>query len=249
MFDTKKICDVVEKFFLCTHIPTKAIAVDGKLLHSAGYEKESEDLFRNNNLFKIIKSELEKKEELSYITVNCPNNIKFTANYICIKHKDKGFFIIGPYTSEFLKNDAPIYKPSCCIPHIVSLLENIGGDQLLPKVAESKDDSRYSSFVRNAINYINNNYERPITLQEVVNYISINKSYFCTLFKKETGKTYSQYLNEFRVSKSKQLLQDRSLSILDIALSVGFNNQNYFNMTFKKLTNKTPLEFRNSIYS
>ena len=51
-------------------------------------------------------------------------------------------------------------------------------------------------------------------------------------------------MNEVRVEKSKELLREGNLSTLSIALSVGFNNQNYFNMTFKKLTGMTPLQYR-----
>ncbi|MCS4481841.1 helix-turn-helix domain-containing protein [Clostridium botulinum] len=47
------------------------------------------------------------------------------------------------------------------------------------------------------------------------------------------------------MEKSKELLTKNDLSILEIALSVGFNNQNYFSSTFKKFNNKTPIEFRN----
>ncbi|MGO1468637.1 MAG: helix-turn-helix domain-containing protein [Tissierella sp.] len=78
-------------------------------------------------------------------------------------------------------------------------------------------------------------------------YLNVNKCYFCSLFKKETGKTFTQFLNELRVKKSMDLLKEGNLSMLDIALDVGFNNQNYYNITFKKITNKTPSEYKNSL--
>ncbi len=54
-----------------------------------------------------------------------------------------------------------------------------------------------------------------------------------------------KFLNEIRIEKSKDLLLRGDLSILDVSLSVGFNNQNYYNTVFKKLINMTPLEYRN----
>nr|WP_242568136.1 helix-turn-helix transcriptional regulator [Clostridium botulinum] len=63
--------------------------------------------------------------------------------------------------------------------------------------------------------------------------------------KKRNGENFSQLVNEIRIEKSKELLTKNDLSILEIALSVGFNNQNYFSSTFKKFNNKTPIEFRN----
>jgi len=77
--------------------------------------------------------------------------------------------------------------------------------------------------------------------------LNINKCYFCSIFKKETGLTFINYLNSYKIEKSKELLKNTNLSLLDIALSVGFNNQSYYSTVFKKITCKTPLEFREEI--
>ena len=77
--------------------------------------------------------------------------------------------------------------------------------------------------------------------------ININKSYFCKIFKSETGYTFTNYLNIFRVEKSKNLLKNPNMSLLDVAVSVGFNSQNYYSSVFKKITNKTPLEYKQEI--
>jgi len=92
--------------------------------------------------------------------------------------------------------------------------------------------------------YVKANYRKPLILEEVSAHFELNKCYFCSVLKKELGKTFSQLVNEIRIEKSKELLLENRLSILDIALAVGFNNQNYFNMAFKKLTGMTPLTFR-----
>ena len=92
--------------------------------------------------------------------------------------------------------------------------------------------------------YVEQNFDRQLKLEDVASYFHLNKCYFCSVLKKELGKTFSQIVNEVRVEKSKELLREGKLSTLSIALSVGFNNQNYFNMTFKKLTGMTPLQYR-----
>ena len=102
---------------------------------------------------------------------------------------------------------------------------------------------QYFDHVRKAVDYINSNYNNDLTLLDVANYLNINKSYLCTLLKKETGKTFTQLLNEM----SKNLLLENKSSMLNIALQVGFNNQNYFNITFKKITGMTPIEYRSNI--
>lgn len=99
--------------------------------------------------------------------------------------------------------------------------------------------------INKAICYTCHNYWEPLTIERMAEYLGLNKCYFCQLFKKETGKTYSQFLNEIRIEKSKELLKNTDMSILDIALSVGYNNQNYYTMAFKKITGVTPLKYRN----
>ena len=64
------------------------------------------------------------------------------------------------------------------------------------------------------------------------------------MFKKETGHTFINYLNNYKIEKSKELLKNTNMSLLDISLEVGFNNQSYYSTIFKKYTNMTPLEYR-----
>ena len=64
------------------------------------------------------------------------------------------------------------------------------------------------------------------------------------MFKKETGQTFINYLNNYKIEKSKNLLKNTNMTLLDISLEVGFNNQSYYSTIFKKYTNMTPLEYR-----
>lgn len=94
---------------------------------------------------------------------------------------------------------------------------------------------------------MNINYSESITLGDMAKHLGLNKCYFCDLFKKETGKTYSQVLNEIRIEKSLELLLNTNMTILEIALTVGYNNQNYYNMAFKKIMGTTPFKYRNNM--
>ena len=105
-------------------------------------------------------------------------------------------------------------------------------------------DKSAGLYGKRVLEYIEENYERSLDLADVAAYFHLNKCYFCSVLKKELGKTFSQLVNEFRIQKSKELLEEGRLSTLEIALTVGFNNQNYFNMTFKKITGMTPLQYR-----
>ena len=87
-------------------------------------------------------------------------------------------------------------------------------------------------------------YDKSINITDLCEHLNLNKSYFCSTFKTTTGHTFCHFLNHFRIEKSKKLLLETDLNMLDIALSVGFNNQNYYCTMFKKFTGKTPLQYR-----
>ncbi len=104
--------------------------------------------------------------------------------------------------------------------------------------------SKNVEIIRRAVNYINENYKKAITLESIANYVHLNSSYFSTLFKKETGMKFSDYLNKVRIEESKKLLKDIGISILEVSLEVGFEDQSYYSKVFRKVTGMTPKEYR-----
>ncbi len=95
-----------------------------------------------------------------------------------------------------------------------------------------------------AVNYIHNNFERDISLKDIAGFVFLSPSYFTRAFKEETGMSPINYLLKVRIDRAKELLTDTGLKISDIALSVGFSNQQRFNEMFKKHTKVTPLQYR-----
>lgn len=103
---------------------------------------------------------------------------------------------------------------------------------------------RYREAITAAIKYINENYTGSIYIEDACKIAMMSQSYFTYLFKQITGNTFVEYVNNLRVGKAMQLLQDSSASITDICFSVGFNNAGYFNRVFKKETGLSPLQYR-----
>ncbi len=95
-----------------------------------------------------------------------------------------------------------------------------------------------------SINYIHNNFEREISLGDIAKFVFLSSSYFARAFKEETGLSPISYLLKIRIERAKELLSDTELKISDIALSVGFSNQQRFNEMFKKYAGQTPLQYR-----
>lgn len=108
-----------------------------------------------------------------------------------------------------------------------------------------QNTNKNSEVVKNAIQYITQNYNTPLTLEDTANHVHLNPSYFSTLFKQSCGSSFKEYLNYIRIEESKNLLTNTSYSIIDIAIAVGFENQSYFTKVFKKFTGLTPKQYRN----
>lgn len=242
------IQETIRKTFLCTHIPICSFEFDGTPLSSAGYNSQLEERFYRQNIFEQAKQQLLNTAEDQAVTLTCTDSVAYTALLICSKNINRGLHILGPYTTcQRTTVSGILYKPECCIPHIITLIRNIAADSLYVKQKVTTFYKMpYSLYVKKALDCLDARYHEPLTLDDIANTLSISKSYFCSLFKKETGKTFSRYLNEIRIEKSKELLLKETGSILDVALAVGFNNQNYYTVLFKKFTKLTPLEFRNN---
>ncbi|MCL2865028.1 MAG: AraC family transcriptional regulator [Lachnospiraceae bacterium] len=95
-----------------------------------------------------------------------------------------------------------------------------------------------------SLKYIATNYMKELNVDIICEEVSFSKFYFCKLFKEHTGQTVHQYLSEFRVNKSKELLTYSKLSINAIATSVGFHNTLTYSRAFKNFLHMTPSEYR-----
>lgn len=239
----KYIKEVLERFYLTSHVAIQAFQSDGHHIHSFGYNDKLNRMFDFHDIYGKMSAKMANYKSDNFVTIPIPGDIYYTSCFICQKNKHKGIFILGPYS--YTKNNSMniVYKPIWILPDLISLLNSIWGD------CQDNPDTKckiYNLHVKSAINYMDGRYNEEITLSNLAAYLNINKSYFSSIFKKETGKPFTQYLNEVRIEKSKYMLKEDHASMLDIALAVGFNNQNYFNIMFKKYTNSTPLEFKNT---
>jgi len=92
--------------------------------------------------------------------------------------------------------------------------------------------------------YVICNASREFSLEEVASHIGMNKSAFCTFFKKASGQTFVEYLNDYRVKMACKLLCDGNMAVSDACFQAGFNSVPYFNRVFKKATGLPPKEYR-----
>lgn len=103
----------------------------------------------------------------------------------------------------------------------------------------------YSRNIRKCLAFINENYQKNLSLKEIADYVDVNMSYLSTLFKQEMNVNISSYINEYRIGKAKELIRDSNLHMYEIAMQVGFDNPYYFSKVFKESVGMTCMEYRN----
>lgn len=233
------IISVLKDFYECCNIPVKAISYHLEEIYTIGYN----DYFDNIYPAKKIEDDISNlDDDTSSLDVKIDNNLYYKVVLISKFNKNKGYFVLGPILSKPSSNNKyniP-YRSIECSNYISQFILSICD----AKFKKNMDNKSYNPYIRKAIEYVHENYSEDINIESLCNYLDINKCYFCSLFKKSTGYTFSYFLNHFRIEKSKSLLKDTDLNLLDIAISVGFNNQNYYSMVFKKYTNQSPSVYR-----
>jgi AraC family transcriptional regulator len=122
--------------------------------------------------------------------------------------------------------------------------------RLLGNYAANAFDSRCRSAgvpackLRRIIEYINDNLTKDLTLADIAHVAGMNPHYFSRAFKQATGTPPHRYVTNCRVEKAKRLLAEDEMPLVDIGLSVGFQNQSHFTTLFHKVTGVTPKAYR-----
>ncbi len=119
-------------------------------------------------------------------------------------------------------------------------------DHFIDAVYESRNTKNFK-LITEAMEYIKENYNKELTLDEVAQSVFISPYYLSHLFKDELGKTFVEYLTEVRINEAKKLLKNTKKSITRIAEEVGYYDSSYFSKVFKKQEGMTPQQYRRLI--
>ena len=110
-------------------------------------------------------------------------------------------------------------------------------------IRDQKEDQSNSA-VKKAMLYIQENYSRDISLDDVSSQVNISPYYFSKIFKEETGENFIEYLTRVRIDKAKELLVDANVSVKEAGIQSGYSDPNYFSRIFKKQMDMTPSEYK-----
>lgn len=112
------------------------------------------------------------------------------------------------------------------------------------RINDRFDTSKNQQKIKQAIEYIQENYDRDLNMAVVSNRVSMNYSLFSYLFKEVTGNNFVNYLKGIRVEEAKKLLAETDMRIVEISAKVGYDNEKHFMRIFKATCGVSPSEYR-----
>ncbi len=110
-------------------------------------------------------------------------------------------------------------------------------------------DYPYRIYAQQAVDYITSHYMENVRINDIANYIGIDRSYLAQIFKKSLQVSPQEYLLKYRMDQAKILLKSTDMKILNIAREVGYNDALTFSKVFKKERGLSPSEYRNLKYT
>lgn len=219
----------------CDTIPFNelTIAIKGQLK----YEVDGESYTVNGGDCLFIKSGQtrmrKKSEQCDYVSFNFYDNVYIDLPVHisdCVTSEIK--LILSVCDQIYLKYNNWFNKVDKALELIFNLLKD--------KISSLEENPVIISIKR----YIRKNLSCKLTLNAIAKQVGYTPNYCDALFKKETGISIINYLIMERIAEAKRLLDEKILSLKDIADSVGFEDYNYFSRTFKKLSGISPTEYR-----
>lgn len=125
---------------------------------------------------------------------------------------------------------------------LAAVLADRTGGYLQEMLAYTRDKNTRP--VLQACAYIESHYSETISLETIAGQVYLNPIYFSNLFKRETGKSFTEYLTDFRMKKAKEMLRNGNDHINEIAVALGYSNARYFSKVFKKEVGVKPTDYR-----
>ncbi|MDP5275157.1 response regulator transcription factor [Chengkuizengella axinellae] len=112
------------------------------------------------------------------------------------------------------------------------------------QVKKGKSNESIHRLIRSVIEFVENDYDKEITLTSLAEQLFVNPNYLSSLFKSEMGVTFSHYVTKTRINKAKDLLKETNHKIYQICKMVGYTDQAHFSKVFKAFENMSPYDYR-----
>lgn len=201
-----------------------------EMAHDDQLKIENICIFFSNDFLKKLKLNFPEFQEIISNVTNIKDGIEFK-NETLIKLQSILNTMLGQNDSERFIS-------------FISILSLIAYSQNINIVGHPTVEDKRVKKMQILELYVMNNFHNTISLEDVSDFLGMEKSSFCVFFKKMKQQTFFQFLTEYRVTASCNLMLNTSMTFAEIAYSCGFRDIPYFNRVFKKLKSVTPSQFR-----
>ena len=226
--------------------------------------KEGEVLFHQPNEYHTLSADSQSAPDVFIISFECKSEaIHFFTNKHLSLDRDLLKYIYMIIEESKNTFDLPISSPDI---RKMPLAKNasLGGMQLIKNLTEIllinlmrretgkveaqaqfllKEDYE-EHITREIIAYLKANVTQSICIDDIARSLSYTKSYLFRQFKRSTGDTIMSYFLRLKIDAAKKLLREGGMSVSEIAASLAFDSPNYFSKAFKKVTGRTPLQYK-----
>jgi AraC-like DNA-binding protein len=190
----------------------------------------------------LISSNLDSCQA-KYITPLLRHRLRFNNNVGYDKAiRDLVSQIINEYSQQ--QPGFELVVKACVYNLIVTLIRNHTERSLTE--TEYKNQKKNIEFLKNTMDYIQENYSQNIDVTTLARKSNMSYSYFCRVFKKTTGNSPIEYINRLRINRAIELIKENNRNISEIAVTVGFSDTNYFSRVFRQIKKITPTRFKKS---
>lgn len=152
---------------------------------------------------------------------------------------------LGQWAAGLLKAEG--FEKIILLARILSFLTRNNEVRLLSAVKYSVTDPLDSNKLNKVFSYINQNYKKQISLEEVASQINMTPSAFCRFFKRRTKNTFSSYLIETRIATACKLLLQNDVTVSESCYESGYNSTSNFHRHFRRVTGYSPVEYKKKI--
>lgn len=196
----------------------------------------------------MIEQVKEKGLKCEFIIISGYSEFEYARQAVKLGVRD---FLIKPIDDEDLEhalmNTCEAVRDKQRIDKIENKMDNISESRVMLFKEYMLDEKKEDDYVARAVKHISLNYEKDISVKSVADSLFISESYLSRLFKNKVGQTFGDYLTYYRIKKACELLKKPDGKIYEVASLIGYKDQRYFSVIFKKLVGVTPKEFREKL--
>lgn len=223
------------------------ILLDAHVPHRLLVEKGSPCRMLNIEFtFVTKKGSFPSIKELTGSTIILDQFLKLKQPYVVVKDTIEIYHALKNLVLELDKNGSE-HEPMTHLLFSQVLIQL--ARMIVDEVEYDQNDSHKQAnlYVKIAIDYLHQNYDRDIQIKDVAQAVSLHPGYLHRIFKQQTKSTIMDYLTKLRIQKAKMLLRETDIPVIEISHYIGVNSRQYFSLLFKKYTGMTPNVYRKAV--